>query len=86
MTDWRAQKKPAHGRVLSFCGSGGRIVELHANRPRPLPAGAVGADWRQSGISGSSPHTADPARLARPVPARFALANGLLTTALSVDL
>jgi hypothetical protein len=39
----------------------------------------------QSGISGSSPQTADPALLAAADPARFAAENGELTVALFVE-
>ena len=39
----------------------------------------------QSGMSGSSPHMAEPARFARAEPALFATENEELITALSVE-
>jgi len=37
MSDWRAQKNPAHGRVFSFLGSGGAFAENVNLYAEPFP-------------------------------------------------
>ena len=41
MSDWRIQKTRHMAGFFGFRGSGGALVELYANRPRPVSAGGL---------------------------------------------
>ncbi len=51
MSDGQAQKNPAQGRVFSFLGSGGAIVELYADRDRAVSVSRPTSAFPESGRS-----------------------------------